>query len=206
MLLNSIPSPETSFSNHGDHRFVFDSEENPLVPLRLDLDLSLGPLQGKKPFQTKAQIDVAFLSDRRLCDSLSFQRFHELQTLHIMGVKHVISQLTPRNSRAKHINVRTLSFTLLTPLSACPADLLSYAGLVLCIVLTPASLRVSLQLFCSTQQLSFHRQFGWLLQENPIPKSTWSLSQLEIHPQFLCSVHSLHGSFFYSCPESRIWV
>ena len=48
----------------------------------------------------------------------------------------------PCNLRAKHINVRTFSFTILKPL-ACAADLLSYAGLVLCIVLTPASLSFS---------------------------------------------------------------
>ena len=37
----------------------------------------------------------------------------------------------------------TFSLAVLTPLSACPADLLSYAGLVFCIVLTPASLSFS---------------------------------------------------------------
>ena len=63
-------------SNHSDLRFVFDSKENPLVPLRLDLDLSLGLLQVKYLFQTKARIDVAFSNNRRLCDSLSFHRFH----------------------------------------------------------------------------------------------------------------------------------
>ena len=40
-------------SNHGDLRFVFDSEENPLVPLRLDLDISLGLLQVKYFFRPK---------------------------------------------------------------------------------------------------------------------------------------------------------
>ena len=62
MLLNNIPPPGSSLgtlrmllkknnpvwrSNHSDLRFVFDSEENPLVPLRLDLDISLGLLQVK---------------------------------------------------------------------------------------------------------------------------------------------------------------
>ena len=42
--------------------------------------IRLGPFSwtapSKIPFQTTAHIDVAFLSDRRLCDSLSFHRFH----------------------------------------------------------------------------------------------------------------------------------
>ena len=67
---------QDDFPNHGDLRFVFDSEENPLAPLRLDLDLFSWTAPGKIPFQTKAHIDVAFSNNRRLCDGLSFHRFH----------------------------------------------------------------------------------------------------------------------------------
>ena len=69
ILCTSTAAPESSFVwrfNHSDLRFVFDSEKNPLVPLRL------GPFSwtatGKIPFQTKAHIDVAFSNDSRLCD------------------------------------------------------------------------------------------------------------------------------------------
>ena len=83
------------------------------------------------------------------------------------------------------------------PLSACPADLLSYAGFLLCIVLTPAS-------------LVFHQLFGSLtVSLNDyfrITQSTWLLSQLEINLQFLCNARNLHESFCFSCPESRVWV
>ena len=135
-------------SNHSDLGFVFDSEENPLVPPRL------GPFSwtatSKIPSQTQAHIDVAFSNDHRLCDSLSFHGFHgeicslfEQQNLTQNGSETCdFPIVTPCISRAKHINVRTFSFTILMPLSACPADLLSYAGLALCIVLTPASLSV----------------------------------------------------------------
>ena len=86
-----------------------------------------------------------------------------------------------------------------------PGDLLSYAGLVLCIVLTIASLSFSptLRLNATIELL---RQFEWLLQDNPIPKSTWLLSQLEIHPQFLHNAQRLHESYCFSCPESRVLV
>ena len=61
-----------------------------------------------------------------------------------MELKHVISQLLLRAIlRAKHVAVRTFSFTILMPPSACRAHLLSYAGLELCIVSTLASLSFS---------------------------------------------------------------
>ena len=64
----------------------------------------LGPFSwtapGKILFQTKANIDVAVLSDRGLCDSPSVHQFHgeicellEVQILHTTGVRHVISHL-----------------------------------------------------------------------------------------------------------------
>ena len=71
---------------------------------------------GKIRFQTKAHIGVAFSNDRRLCDSLSFHRFHteicvflELQILHTMGVKHVISQLSHRVTHVQNISTCELS-------------------------------------------------------------------------------------------------
>ena len=47
----------------------------------------------------------------------------------------MISQLSHHVTHVQNLST--------TPLSACPGDLLSYAGIVLCIVLTPASLSFS---------------------------------------------------------------
>ena len=69
-------------------------------------------------FQTKARIDVAFSNDRRLCDSLSFHRFHgeichlfELLILHTMEVKHVISQLLHRAIHVLNFSTCELSLS-----------------------------------------------------------------------------------------------
>ena len=53
------------------------------------------------------------------------------------------------------------------PLSACPADLLSYAGLVLCVVLTPASLRFS-PTHCNYRTVCSNDYFRITQSQNPL--------------------------------------
>ena len=95
-------------------------------------------------------IDVGLLSDHRLCDSLSFHRFHgeicklfELQVSHTMGMKHVISQLSHRVTHVKKYQCANFLFHNSDTTLCVSCFLLSYAGLVLCIVWTPASLSCS---------------------------------------------------------------
>ena len=90
MLLNSIPFPESSF---GTLRMLLEKKNPCGVPNTAISDSSLilrkihschfastwtffWTAPGKKPFQTEAHIDVAFLNDRGLCDSPSLHRFH----------------------------------------------------------------------------------------------------------------------------------
>ena len=143
--------------------FILDLEENPVMPLRLDLHLSLGLFHVKYLVRPR-HIDLTFSSVRRLCDGPSFHRFHgeicatfELQQiLHTTEVRHVIP------------NCHTVHFSCkMTPLTACLADLLSYAGLVLCIVLTPSSLSIS----------PTHRLNGTIELSPSVPMVPWSLSQ-----------------------------
>ena len=165
MLLNSIPPPESSFgtlrmpleknnsmwrSNHSDLRFVFDSEEIRLVPLRLDLDLSRGLLQVKYLFrprhistwQSRTTVGSA-IACHSIGSTVRSAHYLSCKILHTMEVKHVISRLSHHATQVQNMSTCELSLSQLSPLSACPADLLAYVGLVLYIVSTPASLSFS---------------------------------------------------------------
>ena len=53
-------------AHHCHLRFLFDPEEDPLVPVGFNLDL-FWTAPGRTPFLTKGHIDVGLLSDHMLC-------------------------------------------------------------------------------------------------------------------------------------------
>ena len=84
-------------SNHGYLGFILDFEESRLMPLRLDLDLSVGLLQVKYLFRPRHISTWHSRTTTRSAIASLFHRFHgeicaifELQILHTTGVRHVI--------------------------------------------------------------------------------------------------------------------
>ena len=136
-------------SNHNDLKFVFDSGENHLVPLRLDLDLAFGLLYMNYFFRPKyisTKHSWTTVGSATACHSIrSTVRSANYLSLksYTTEPKHVISLLLHGATHVQNKSTFGLSFTILMPLSACPADVLSYAGLVLFIVRLPASLNYS---------------------------------------------------------------
>ena len=99
-------------SNFSDLRFVFDSEENPLVPPRLDLNLSLGLLQIKYFFRPRhistwhSRTTVGSAIAGHICSTV-----RSMQILHTMEVENVISQLSHRATHAQNISTCELSLS-----------------------------------------------------------------------------------------------
>ena len=192
MLLNSIPSPESSF---GTLRMLLEKtipcgvpttaiQDSSLIPRKTPraTSLRLGPVSwtvpGKylfRPRHISTRHSRTTVGSAKSCHSIGSTvrcaNYSSNKSCTPYGSDACdLPIVTPCNSPAKQINVRTFSFTILTPLSACPADLLSYAWLVLCIVLTLASLSFSptLRLNATIGTVSLNDYFRITQSQNPL--------------------------------------